>query len=82
MEWGIEAMHWLLDVHFSEDKTRVWDMNLQKNLNIMRKTVLNLVKIYKSQVCPNSSIVGVLRRNLFDLRVLSAFFTFFRDGVN
>ena len=82
MEWGIEAMHWLLDVHFSEDKTRVWDMNLQKNLNIMRKTVLNLVKIYKSQVCPKSSIVGVLRRNLFDLRVLSAFFAFFRDGVN
>ena len=46
MEWGVEAMHWLLDVHFSEDKTRVWDMNLQKSLNIMRKTVLNLAKVF------------------------------------
>lgn len=34
LEWGVEAMHWLLDVHFAEDKTRVWDMNIQKTLNI------------------------------------------------
>jgi len=30
MEWDVESMHWLLDVHFSEDKTAVWDMNVQK----------------------------------------------------
>jgi len=77
MEWGVEAMHWILDVHFSEDKTRVWDMNLQQNLNIMRKTVLNLAKVYKANKCPKSSLVGVLRRNLFDLRMLSAFLDFF-----
>ena len=82
MEWGVEAMLWLLDVHFSEDKTRVWDMNLQKNLNIMRKTVLNLVKVYKAKVCPKSSLVGVLRPNLFDYQVLSDFLGFFRDSVN
>ena len=23
LEWGVESMHWLLDVHFTEDKTRV-----------------------------------------------------------
>lgn len=32
-------MHWLLDVHFQEDKTKVWDMNVQQNLNIMRKII-------------------------------------------
>ena len=37
MEWGVEAMHWLLDVHFSDDKTRVWDMNLQKTLTSCAK---------------------------------------------
>ena len=37
LEWAVESMHWLLDVHFSEDKTKVWDMNVQQNLNIMRK---------------------------------------------
>jgi predicted transposase YbfD/YdcC len=82
MEWGVESMHWLLDVHFSEDKTRVWDMNLQKNLNIMRKTVLNLVKVYKAKKCPKSSLVGVFRRNLFDFNVLSNFLAFFKDCVN
>ena len=82
MEWSVEAMHWLLDVHFSEDKTRVWDMNLQKNLNIMRKTVLNMAKIYKTKICPKSSIVGVFRRNLFDYQVLSDFLGFFRAPIN
>ena len=82
MEWSVESMHWLLDVHFSEDKTRVWDMNLQKNLNIMRKTVLNLVKTYKTNKCPKSSLVGILRRNLFDYQVLSDFLAFFRASVN
>jgi predicted transposase YbfD/YdcC len=82
MEWGVEAMHWLLDVHFSEDKTRVWDMNLQKNLNIMRKTVLNLAKIFKTKKCPKSSLVGILRRNLFDFHVLSEFLGFFRETLN
>ena len=28
LEWGVESMHWLLDVHFDEDKTRVWDMEM------------------------------------------------------
>jgi predicted transposase YbfD/YdcC len=80
MEWRVEAMHWLLDVHFFEDKTRIWDMNLQKNLNIMRKTVLNLIKVYKAKKCPKSSLVGILRRNLFDFHVLSLFLAFFMDS--
>ena len=82
LEWGVEAMHWLLDVHFNEDKTRVWDMNLQKNLNIMRKTVLNLAKVYKAEKCPKSSLVGVLRRNLFDFQVLADFLAFFKGVSN
>ena len=75
-------MHWLLDVHFSEDKTRVWNMNLQKNLNIMRKVVLNLAKAYKAERCLKPSLVGVLRRNLFDFHVLAEFFDFFRLEAN
>ena len=60
LEWGVEAMHWLLDVHFGEDKTRVWDMNVRKLLNIVRKIALNLAKDYKAKTqsqtpCPVSS---------------------------
>jgi len=50
LEWGVETMHWLLDVHFSEDKTRVWDMDVQKSLNILRKVALNLAKQFKQKL--------------------------------
>lgn len=74
LEWSVEAMHWLLDVHFAEDKTRVWDMNVQKLLNIMRKIALNLAKEYKFKTKCRQPMSGILKRNLFDLTNLSAFF--------
>jgi predicted transposase YbfD/YdcC len=66
LEWAVEAMHWLLDVHFAEDKTRAWDMNVQKLLNIMRKIALNLSKEYKAKTENKIPISKVLKRNLFD----------------
>lgn len=78
LEWGIEAMHWLLDVHFNEDKTRVWDMNVQKSLNIMRKIALNLARHFKANNNAKFPISGILKRNLFDLNNLSAFLAFFK----
>jgi len=73
LEWGVEAMHWLLDVHFAEDKTRVWDRNVQKTLNITRKTVLNLVKEFKLRTQSQMAISKLLKRNLFDLNNFSRF---------
>lgn len=48
-EWSVESMHWLLDVHFSEDFCRVVEQNTQENLNIIRKIVLNSLRNYKNQ---------------------------------
>ncbi len=48
-EWAAESMRWLLDVRFSEDYCRVEDKNVQKNLNAIRKVVLNTVKTFKSK---------------------------------
>jgi predicted transposase YbfD/YdcC len=73
LEWGVEAMHWLLDVHFAEDKTCVWDMNVQKTLNIMRKIALNLAKDFRAKTGNKNSISGILKRNLFDLDNFHAF---------
>ena len=73
LEWGVEAMHWLLDVHFAEDRTRVWDMNVQKLLNIMRKIALNLSKEYKAKTESKIPISKVLKRNLFDLSNFAGF---------
>jgi len=81
LEWGVEAMHWLLDVHFAEDKTRVWNMNAQKTLNIMRKISLNLAKDYRTKNNSKIPISGVLKKNLFDLDNLSAFIQFFRQNL-
>ena len=49
MEWSVESMHWLLDVHFSEDFCRIEDRNVQQNLNIVRKIALNTIKDYKNK---------------------------------
>ena len=78
LEWAVESLHWLLDVHFAEDKTKVWDMNVQKLLNITRKIALNLARIYKTKNCkPNTALSDLLKRNLFDIEHLEEFLGFF-----
>lgn len=76
LEWAVESMHWLLDVHYQEDKTKVWDMNIQKTLNILRKIGLNLARDYKNKYEPRKAISGILKRNLFDINNLSEFIRF------
>jgi predicted transposase YbfD/YdcC len=48
-EWSVESMHWLLDVHFAEDSFRAAEQRTQENMNIIRKIVLNLIRIYKNE---------------------------------
>ena len=38
-------------------------MNVQKNLNIMRKIALNLARLYKEQYEPRKAISSILKRN-------------------
>jgi predicted transposase YbfD/YdcC len=52
LEWAVESMHWLLDVHFGEDRCLAKERNTQFTLNILRKIVLNLVKLYKKEHAP------------------------------
>ena len=72
-------MHWLLDVHYTEDKTRIWDMNVQKILNTARKIALNLIWIFKRANCNNNTpLTSVMKHNLFDLEIFADFLNFFR----
>jgi len=41
----VESHHWHLDVTFREDRDRTLDKYVAFNLNIMRKIVLNLLKL-------------------------------------
>jgi len=72
-EWGVESLHWLLDVHFDEDKTRVLNDNTQKNLNIIRKIALNLISDFKRQADSKKPVSGIMRSCLFDVDFLDDF---------
>ena len=48
-EWSVETMHWLLDVHFDEDRCRVQSKNIQQNLNMLHKCALNIIRIHKRE---------------------------------
>ena len=72
-EWGVESMHWLLDVHFDEDHTRAFSDNTQKNLNIIRKIALNLISDFKKLTDNKKPVSGVMRSCLFDVNFLDDF---------
>jgi predicted transposase YbfD/YdcC len=43
--WGIEnRLHWVLDVHFSEDRNRARKDNAPENLALIRKLALNILQ--------------------------------------
>ena len=60
MEWGVEAMHWLLDVRYGEDGFRAQNENLQKNMNMSRKLALNIARIFRDRHCPKKPMSHVM----------------------
>ena len=53
--WMIENYHWHLDVTFKEDNDKTLDKHIAYNLNIMRKLVLNILKLFD---------VGIGKKNI------------------
>jgi len=47
--WGIESMHWSLDVTFKEDSKRVRKDNAPENLSVLHKFAYNILKLEKSK---------------------------------
>ena len=66
LEWSIESMHWLLDVHFDEDFCRVEDENVQQILNMIRKIALNSVKNYKEKTKSKRPLSKIMFACLLD----------------
>lgn len=42
--WGVESMHWTLDIVFDEDRSRVRTANAAENLATIRRIALNLLR--------------------------------------
>jgi predicted transposase YbfD/YdcC len=42
--WGIEAMHWVLDVVFHEDRSRIREGHAGENLGLLRRVAVALLK--------------------------------------
>ncbi|HLH50656.1 MAG TPA: ISAs1 family transposase [Roseiarcus sp.] len=47
--WGVESMHWLLDVEFKDDLSRYRQGHGAKNMAILRRFALGLVRANKSK---------------------------------
>lgn len=66
MEWSVESMHWMLDVHFEEDWCLIEDKVLQQHLNMFRKAAINLIKLFKSRTKSKISISKIMLDCLID----------------
>lgn len=42
--WGVESMHWILDVTFGEDRSRIRKGDSAENIAVLRKIALNAMK--------------------------------------
>lgn len=66
MEWTVETMHWLLDVRFEEDNCRVEDTNAQRNLNMLRKLSLNLIRLFRERTQSKKAFSHIMLDCLLD----------------
>jgi predicted transposase YbfD/YdcC len=69
--WGIEAMHWVLDVTFGEDRTRTRERILANNLSWLRRFATTLLKRHPEK----DSIRGKMIRCLMDTSFLDQVLT-------
>jgi predicted transposase YbfD/YdcC len=47
--WGVESMHWLLDVEFKDDQSRYRSGHGAKNMAVVRRFALDLVRANKAK---------------------------------
>ena len=48
--WGVESMHWLLDVEFKDDLSRYRSGHGAKNMAVIRRFALGLIRAQKSRL--------------------------------
>lgn len=66
--WGIESMHWVLDVSMNEDACQIYKDNGAENLSCLRHMALNMLRAESTKV----SIAGKQRRCLMNTSMLES----------
>ena len=69
--WGIESMHWVLDVTFREDDSRTRERTLGNNLSWLRRFAVTLLKRHPIQ----DSIRGKMLRCMMNTGFLTQVLT-------
>ena len=69
--WQIESFHWILDMNFDEDDSRVVNDNAQTCLNIIRKYCISIIKKYiENHQVKRKTIIGNMRKCLLNEQYL------------
>jgi predicted transposase YbfD/YdcC len=62
--------HWVLDMTFREDESRVRDKNARENVALLRRMALNLLQAAKPRYKKSMSIKGLRKKANWEPKVL------------
>ena len=69
--WGVESMHWILDVQFKDDLSRYRQGHGAKNMAVVRRFALDLVRAHKAKGSVKTRRLIATWSTEFLLKVLS-----------
>ena len=65
--WQVESFHWLLDMNYDEDNSRVTNVNSQMCLNVIRKFCITIIKKYiENHNVKRKTIIANMRKCLLN----------------
>jgi predicted transposase YbfD/YdcC len=69
--WGIESMHWVLDVNFREDESRTRERTLGNNLSWLRRFAVTLLKRHPDKDSLRGKMISCMLNTDYLTQVLS-----------
>jgi predicted transposase YbfD/YdcC len=69
--WGIESMHWVLDVNFREDESRTRERTLGNNLSWLRRFAVTLLKRHPDKDSLRGKMMSCMTSTRYLAQVLS-----------
>lgn len=80
--WKIESFHWLLDVNYNEDESRVINKNSQICLNIIRKYCISILKKYiENHNVKRKTIIANMRKCLLNEDFLTDVLSYYCNSL-